>query len=178
MELAGDEKKIQALFSELSREDAHAAPRFDKLWRDASPAKQVPLYFRRSLLVVAAALIVAVTVLFVALSTKSTRDKSPEQKVENVAPQPIANPAAVQTPEPDNKIVQRRTPSHSIRRRTLARRQPPERALQQQAALLASWKSPTENFMTSPTPSVFGSLPQLNESTKDLETFLSKKESN
>ena len=170
MELAGDEKRIQALFSELSREDAYTAPRFEKLWREAVLKEPAPR-FSKSLVLVAAALIVAVTVLFAAWY----RDKAPtEQNARNAAaPQMIPS----QTPAPENKVVRRGSHSYASRRRTLARRQQRERALKQ-AAMLANWKSPTEQFMTAPTPSAFNALPQLNESVKDLESFLSKKESN
>lgn len=174
MDLAGDEKRIQALFSELSRQDAQVAPDFAKLWRTASVAKAAPR-FSKSLIAVAATVIVAVAVLLVTWSLK----KSPvEQRAQIPTPQPIASPEAPQTVEPDQKVVHRRTPSYSPRRRTLVRRQQRERLLAQQAALLANWKSPTEQYMTAPTRSAFGSLPQLNESAKELETFLSKKESN
>jgi hypothetical protein len=176
MELTGDEKRIQALFSELSYEDAQNAPRFEKLWREAALAAPTPRLRKSLVVVVAASLIVAVTVLFVAWS----RDNSPKENNAKLAvPQPIPNDPAPQTPQRDeSSIVQRRTSSHATRRRTLARRQRSERALEQQAALLASWKSPTENFVTSPTSSAFDSLPQLNEAAKDLQSFLGKKESN
>jgi len=174
MELTGDEKRIQALFSELSFEDAQNAPRFEKLWREAALTAPTPRLRKSLVLAAAATVIVAVTVLFVAWS----RDNSPEN-AKSAAPQPVANDPAPQTPHRDERsIVQRRTSSHATRRRTLARRQRSERALEQQAALLASWKSPTENFVTSPTSSGFDSLPQLNEAAKDLQSFLGKKESN
>jgi hypothetical protein len=177
MELAGDEKRIQALFSELSLQDAQVTPDFAKLWRAASVTQRVPARFSKSLVALVATLIVALAVLFVAFS----RDKAPtEQNVQNVAPQPIAGRPSFQpyeNSERDNKIARRRTPSHSHRRRTLARRPSREPALEQQAAMLANWKSPTANFMTSPTRSAFNSLPQLNESAKDLESFLSTNES-
>lgn len=171
MELGGDEKRIQALFFELSVQDQQHAPRFEKLWREAVPAEQAPR-FTRSLVVIAATLIVAVAVLFVAWSRK----RSTEQNVKNVAPQTVASPLAPYVPQQPDKVafVHRGTRSHSSSRRTLARQRQPEPALEQQAALLANWKSPTEKFMTSPTRSVFNSLPQLNESVKDLQSFLSK----
>lgn len=173
MELAGDEKKIQALFSELAREDAQNAPRFEKLWREASVTQQ-PVRFNRPLLIAAATLVVALTVLFVAWS----RSKSPaERNARNAAPTEIAVRPEPATPEPENKVVRRRTHSHTSRRRTVARRPQREPALKQ-AELLANWRSPTDQFMTAPTSSGFSSLPQLNESVKDLESFLSKKESN
>ena len=179
MELAGDEKRIRALFSELSLEDAQTAPRFEKLWREASGTQHLPR-LSKSLLVVATTLIVAVAVLFVAWSRdKWSRDKSPiQQNAQNMSPQRIPSSPAPQASNPDNKVAQRRRPSYSSYRRTLTRRHRSERALQQQAALLANWKSPTANFMTSPTRSGFSSLPQLNEAEKDFESFLGKKESN
>jgi hypothetical protein len=173
MELAGNEKRIQALFSELSHAEAQVAPDFGKLWREALVAEQVPRFGKSLVLKVATAatVIVAVTVLFVLWS----RDRAPiEQTVQNVAPQTLPDSSQVQAPEPANKVVQRRSPSPSHRRRTLARRQQRGRALDQQAALLANWRSPTEQFMTAPTASAFSSLPQLNESVKDLQSFLPK----
>lgn len=206
MQLAGDEKKIRALFSERAREEAQAAPRFEKLWRRALLKQQVSAEpvprFRKSLVVIAATVLVAVAALFIAWSVNKT---SGEQNAQTVAPPTIANQPSLEPREPDNKaaFVHRRTSSHSTRRRTLARRQQSERdleqrdleqraleqraleqrtleqrALEQQAAMLANWKSPTESFVTSPTPSSFDSLPQLNESAKDLQSFLQQKESN
>ncbi|HEV2834261.1 MAG TPA: hypothetical protein VGW58_03030, partial [Pyrinomonadaceae bacterium] len=113
---------------------------------------------------------------FAVLLAAWSRYKSPtEQGVQNVAPQAIPSQAVAEASQPDDvTVLHRRTRSHSSRRRTLARRQQSERALEQQAAILANWKSPTEGFMTSPTGSVFNSLPQLNESVKELQSFLSK----
>ena len=180
MELTGNEKRIQALFSERSREDAQNAPRFEKLWSEASVRKREPR-FSKSLIAIAATLIVAIAVFFVAWS----RNRTPvNQHAQNVAPQQIAIPTAPEAEnreqesrEAENKVVRPRTPSYSSRRRTLARRQQRERALEQ-AAMLANWKSPTEQFMTAPVRSGFNSLPQLTEAANDLQSFLGKKESN
>jgi hypothetical protein len=171
MELAGDEKRIQALFSELSLEEAQHAPRFEKLWREALLTKQAPR-FGKSLVVVAATVLVAVAVLFVAWS----RYKTPAQpNVQNVLPQTIASAPAPERVEPEDvKVTQHHRHSHPSHRRAVARLRQSELALQKQAAMLANWKSPTEEFMTSPTASVFNSLPQLNESVKDLQSFLPK----
>lgn len=179
MQLAGDEKKIRALFSELSLAEAQAAPRFEKLWREASITQQAPRVSMPLVMIVAASLLVAVAVLFAAWSVYKT--PTTQNAKTTAPPQTIGNPPARHTPENESNkfaFVPRRPNSHSTRRRTLARRHKPERALEQQAAMLANWKSPTENFMKSPTRSGFDSLPQLNEAMKDLESFLQKKESN
>lgn len=60
----------------------------------------------------------------------------------------------------------------------LARLRQTENIILSDAALLSSWQSPTQNFMQSPSSVSFDSLPQLNQSAKDLESFLPKKESN
>ena len=176
MELAGDEKRIQALFSELSLAEAQAAPRFEKLWREELRARPLPR-FSKPLVVVAATLLVAIGVLFAAWS----RSKSPAQQnaqtmaPQNSAPQQIATPAVPNVREFEKTaVVHRSKYSATNRQRTLARRRQTERALQQQAAMLASWKSPTANFMTSPTGSGFNSLPSLDQSVKDLQSFLPK----
>jgi hypothetical protein len=56
----------------------------------------------------------------------------------------------------------------------LARRRQVDRGIATEAALLSSWQSPTQQFMASPTDLALGSLPALNQSAKDLESFLSK----
>lgn len=179
MELAGDEKKIRALFSELSLAEAQAAPRFEKLWREASITQQAPRVSKPLVMIATASLLIAVAVLVAAWSfyktptTQNARTTAPSTTVENPLPR--------HTPEKESNqsaLLPRRPHSHSTRRRTLAPRRKSDRAFEQQAAMLANWKSPTENFMTSPTRSGFDSLPQLNAAMKDLESFLQKKESN
>jgi hypothetical protein len=184
MQLAGDEKKIRALFSELACEEAQVAPRFEKLWREASTQQASPQATPRvskSLVFVAAILLVAVAVLFVAWSAYRL---PAEQNAQTATPPTFTIRTSPQEPNPAIKaeVVQLRTQSHSTRRRCRARHQRSERGLEQrilqQAAMLASWKSPTESFVASPIRSGFESLPQLNESVKDLQSFLQKKESN
>ena len=185
MQLAGDEKKIQALFSEQSREEAQTAPRFEKLWREAmltkAPMAQPAPRFSKSLVTIAATILVAIAVLIVAWSTSKT--PAQQQNAQTATPPAIENQPTPNTAEPERQpektaVVHRRTPSTSTRRRTLARRQQSERALEKQAALLANWESPTADFMSSPTRSGFDSLPQLTESVTNLQSFLPKKESN
>jgi len=67
MELGGDEKKIQALFSDLSLEDQSRVPQFGHLWARAQAKKETaagslgrPLAVLVSLLVTAAACSLAV----------------------------------------------------------------------------------------------------------------------
>lgn len=172
MDSTGDEKRIRALFSELSIQETQAAPHFDKLWCEAlitPPARR----FNKALVVVAAeALLLAVALSFAAWSSYKS---STQQNAHTVTPRKFPTPPRTYIRQSRQVATNHsRTPSRSSRRRSDARRQQQERALQRRAAMLASWKSPTENFMTSPTASAFNSLPQLNESVKELQSFLPK----
>ena len=159
MELDGTEKRIQALFSELALEDHTRLPRFEKLWTQTTrPAQGL----RRSWAVTAAVVVIVVASSFALWSKQS-------QTVLNIAPLEIPKPPSPQlafSVQPP-----RSQPPH--RKRTIR-----QRSVLSEAALLSRWQSPTQNFMQSPSSVSFNSLPQLNQSAKDLESFLPKKESN
>ncbi len=159
MELDGTEKRIQALFSELSLEDRRRVPRFEKLWTQTTRLAPV---FRRSLAVMAAVVVI------VAASSFALWPRQ-EQTVLNIAPLEISTPASPQLAS----IVEPPRAQQLHRKRTIR-----QRSVLSEATLLSRWQSPTQNFMLSPTSVSFNSLPQLNQSAKDLESFLPKKESN
>ena len=172
MKLDGDEKRIQALFCELSLEDRSHAPRFEQLWPGAEatgPAQLRP--FSRSLLVIASAAAIAVACSLAAWSWYKSTQSSAQNAV-NIMPQtPASPPAAPRVPEPD-KLGSAMRPFIPRRDRRKAVRPQRERALTREAAMLAGWTSPTEKFMESPTRLVLNSLPQLNQSAQELQLFL------
>jgi len=171
MELGGDEKRIQALFSELSLADQKHAPEFEKLWR-AREMTRTASPSRKPLLVIAATLLIAVAGLMAAWIRKAPVETSIERQAQNVTPHTISTPVAPRVQEPQKLAsVPRRAQN---RQRHFVRQKQVERTLAQRAAMLASWQSPTGRFLESPTASVFNSLPQLNQSVKDLESFLPK----
>ena len=172
MELAGDEKRIQALFSELSFKDQTHAPRFEQLWRGAelkaSGSRRI-----KSLVFVAATVLVVFAGMLVAWLRFTSVQRSVEHHVQK--PQQFETPTAPPASGTERvALVPRSQRSRPNRHRSLARLKQTDRTLQQQAAMLANWQSPTDKFMTLPTASVFNSLPQLNQSAKDLESFLPK----
>ena len=166
MELGGTEKRIQALFSELSLEDRTRAPRFEQLWTRVEKTTPAPM-FRRSW--AAAVVVIAAATLFALWSRQS-------QTVLNIAPLEIPTPAS-----PQVALVVEPARPHQPRKKRIVRPRQPDSVLSE-AALLSRWQSPTQTFMQSPSSVSFNSLPQLNQSTKDLESFLTKndgrKESN
>jgi len=171
MALAGDEKRIQALFSELAFQDQSAAPTFEELWASAARNKPAPVHgFGKPLLAVTAVLLI-VAASWGAWSWYRSTATSHEQLV-NVSPQPVSNPAP-QLPQ-QTEHVATHDASSRYRPNRLNKRRPhqPERSTINEAALLSRWQSPTQIFMQFPTAVNFSSLPQLNQSVKELKQFL------
>jgi len=161
MEFDGAEKRIQALFSELSLSDRRRAPRFERL---CIPVDKTPL-FKRSFAITTAVIVIATT-FSLALWSRSTQTAliiAPLDLPTSTSPQPNQLAVAVESPRSQPKPRPKRTTR--------------PRQIITDAQLLSRWQSPTQSFMQSSVP-VFNSLPQLDQSAKDLESFLPKKESN
>jgi hypothetical protein len=154
------------LFSELSLEDQNRTPRFEKLWlrAEANAPAPAPLVTRFVL--------VATVVIFVMsfVAARAWLSSSQSQYAAHIPPQIIPT-----TSEPRVQHSELSTVSKDVvRPRRLTRRQI-ERTAISQAAMLSNWQSPTSILLNSPTVSVLNSLPQLNQSARDLEQFLPKK---
>jgi hypothetical protein len=168
MELGGDEKRIRALFSELSVADQTVVPRFERVWGAAETTTPTRLTrFNKSILTLSAVAVVIACSLAVWSWSKSTQSATPLTMT-----QTISAPAA---PE-QNKLASASGPTRPRRPRSkhLARQIRIEPAVAREAALLATWQSPTEIFMSSPAAAVLNSLPQLNQSANELKEFLPK----
>jgi hypothetical protein len=173
MELIGDEKRIQALFSELSLEDQNSAPHFHKLWNRAETTRPVPVRrFNRAVIVIASAVVTVAACALIVWSWYTSTQQSPAQDAINIPRQTPATPAP-QLPEPDKLASGSLRPRHE-RQKRIARPRQTERALTRDAAMLSSWQSPTEKWIQSPTSFVLNSLPQLNQSAQELQQFLPK----
>lgn len=157
MELDGTEKRIQALFSEIALEDRRRVGRFEKLWTETTRPAPV---FNRSLAATAAVVVIVAATSLALWSGQS-------QTVLNIAPLEIPAPASPQLAA----IAEPPRSQQPHRKRTIRQRS----VSLSEAALLSRWQSPTQNFMQSPSSVSFNSLPQLNQSAKDLESFLPKK---
>ncbi len=164
MELVGNEKRIQALFSELSLEDRTRIPGFEQVWKRAATTRPAPA-FRGSIAALAAVAIVAGAISLLIWSWSN-----PLEDALAIAPHQI--PAQSQLPQ--LIIVPETSKSGLERRRVFVRKRQVERNQISDAELLSRWQSPTRALMVSPTEVVLDSLPQLNQAAKDLESFLPK----
>lgn len=181
MELRGDEKRIRALFSELSLDDQSRAPVFGHLWTRAEATRPATnSVFNAPLAVI---MIAVIAVAFsVGLWWRSKPAQPRSQQTAQIASQEtheLQIPSTHVAVKPVSVITPKKT--RPPRQKTLARHRQTERALIHEAAMLSSWQSPTDIFMQTSAGFVLQSLPQLNQSAKELERFLPKnieKESN
>jgi len=162
MDSAGDKKRIRALFSELSFEDQSAAPRFDELWRRAettTPDSRLSPY----LMLLASALALVALCSFALWSRY--RSAQPVQIVASPTP-PMPH-----APEQDKAAFATERKSPRQFQKKVAREKKIQRSVQDMA-MLSKWQSPTISFLQFPVTPVFKSLPQLDQSARELESFL------
>ena len=169
MESSGDEKRIQALFSESALHDRNAAPAFEELWASAAlkTSTRVRGVSRPLLAVTAAALLIVATSWGAWSWYRSTR--SAHEQAVKIAPQTSAPQQAVQQARQTPADVPVKSRSARQARRRIRQSDRPAIA---EAALLSRWQSPTRFFMGSPATVDFSSLPQLNQSAEKLKQFL------
>ena len=170
MEFTGDEKKIQALFSELALEQQGHTPRFETLWLRAQPnSPAAPRFVRFAL--VTTALLAAVCLLATWMWFSSSR----LEQTANIPPQIIPTKTSdIRITQPEQFLFANSKDVRSARPRRLIRQPRIERAAIREATVLANWQSPTNILLNSPVASFLSSLPQLNQSARDLEEFLPK----
>jgi hypothetical protein len=186
MELVGDEKRIQALHCDLSLEDRRNTPQFEKLWRHAETSQamgtvhpfstarggkwsllDVSLGDRRKLglsLAVITSLVIFTALMSLNFWSQSGNDIQPRrQRASDISTEESTRRLVALTPpkSTSHELATRRT-TRDRRRDTIALK----------VSTISSWRSPTALFMDSPADPVFKSLPNLNQSVKEMESFL------
>ena len=187
MELAGEEKKIQTLFSELRLADEQTAPSFSAIWNRAQARALRPRRAFNLSFVAAIALLICALVSLAWWSRHWQRTRQPNVVaitssgvVPDLKPSEVA-PASKVSPTPSGSEPKK--PASAEHRFEVSARLRAERlAARQEANLLAnakkqataisSWQSPTATLLSSPNDDLLKSLPQLNESANDLKSFL------
>ncbi len=175
MELSGEEKKLQALFSEVKAADEETAPRFATVWNRAQLAPRRIRVFNPAF-VAATLLLVFGVVAFAVWSRYSRTTPAPQPTVAQGTSAPATTPIEtprIETPRPEttpnkNLVVARHNKS-ATRHATLIAA---DRKLTKDAKSIANWQSPTSAWLESPSDDIFSSLPELNQSATQLKSFL------
>jgi hypothetical protein len=177
MELSGEEKKLQALFSELKAADEVTAPRFARVWNRAKPGARRAFVFNPAF--VAATALVVCAVISLAVWSRFRQQTQPAVvRVETPAAPKSGKSTVPPTVEPT--LVPTTTPAKegttARRNRTTVRRNSSQlaanRKLTRDAKAITDWESPTSALLSSPSDALFSSLPQLNENSNGLQSFL------
>ncbi len=157
MELVGEEKKIQTLFSELRLADNQTLPSFSATWSRAQERGLRPRRVFNLPFAVATALLICALVSLAWWSTRWQHTQqpnvvaiTPSGVVPDLKPSEVV-PAGGKIPAPSGSLLA---------------------AAKKQATAISSWRSPTATLLSSANDDLLKSLPQLNESTNDLKSFL------
>ena len=188
MEWSGDEKRIQALFSELRIADELNAPRFDALVNRAETAIVRPRRGFNPSFAWAVVLVCAIAMLAwwgiarfrqttsAPLVTTSTSTAKIESL--SVAGKPSEETYPAQ-PGTDKKVGSKLSDinrSQLLATRLAVRRRAvmlaANKKVLEDAKAIAKWASPTAALLSSSTDQVLTSLPQLNQNANQLKSFL------
>jgi hypothetical protein len=175
MELSGEEKKLQALFSELKAADEQTTPHFGATWNRAQSAPRKARVSNPGF--VAAMLLLVFGAVAFAVWSRYSRTATSPQPVIATAPQNPGNTARAEAPPtPETPLPPPKTAVVLSRNKTTGQRNvmlsAANRKLQKDAKSIASWTSPTSALLESPSDEIFSSLPELNQSATQLKSFL------
>jgi hypothetical protein len=170
MNLNGDEKRIQQLFRELSRDDRNRSPQFDVVLAGAnsemarSRNRHRPLRLATGAAILCALLLIAMAI--IVSPSKSQRGATPDDRV--AAPAlPPETPASV---GPSRRNVEAQPPSpRRIVRKRAGHRQPNRIEIAMKS--LFAWRSPTASLLQTPGDELFRSLPRLGESLRTIKKY-------
>ena len=177
MELSGEEKKLQALFSELKKADEENAPQFARVWNRASPGARRAFVFNPAF-VAATVLLVCGVVSLAVWSQYRQQTQTTVVRVEIPATpntphtivSPTVKPTAASTSTPSKENTTPRRNRATVKRNSI--QLAANRKLTQDAKAITDWESPTSALLSSPSDELFSSLPQLNENSNGLQSFL------
>jgi len=179
MESDWEEKKIQALFSELRTAEEQVAPRFAAMWNRAQLAPRRVRPFNPAF--VAATVLLVFGLVSLGVWSQYSRRTQPTVVARVAAPAVVNAPAVPVTGAGDSGADQvgPAPVPHNLKRTRPLRFRSTDRTLvvsnqklTRDAKAISSWSSPTSALLTSSSNEIFTSLPQLNKSASDLKSFL------
>jgi len=182
MELVGEEKKIQALFSELRLADERVMPTFATVLSRTQSHNVRPLRAFNLSFALATALLICARFSLAVWSWRWQQTPQPNRQIAATAATPRATPESTTTDEPLKGLPTKEQPrvfGNGRAARFAARQRgallAARRAEIRDAAAISSWQSPTATLLSSQNDALLNSLPQLNESVKELKSFLPNK---
>ena len=179
MESTGEEKKLQALYSELKEADQQTAPRFARVWSRAELRPRRGRALNPAFVAVAAFVFCAAGLLFTWSRSSQSTPPLPVANVETPKAVPAnaarLNTARVASP-PSVTIQAPSKPMRPAKTNAAARRHATQlaatRKVTREAKAISEWESPTSTLLSFTSDELFTSLPQLNENASDLKSFL------
>ena len=178
MESVGEEKKLQALFSELKAADEQTAPSFAATWNRATIAPRRIRAFNPAFIAATALLVVALISLAVWSRYSQRSQPQPMQAAHPASPKNERTPLlAGVTPSPKVVPAPPRKTNREVVAKKISVRHDAQllastRKLTRDAKSIMNWQSPTTALLSSPSAEIFSSVPQLNQSATDLKAFL------
>ena len=194
MEFSGEDKKIQALFCELKREEKSTSPRFAKTWNSAEAefhrsgvrrlrvqsSANLRRFATAILLVSFVSLVLAATVLLPKY-LRLPRQPKPDYAKQAAAAGSRANsakparsgnvPANRESGKrPDRLVAIHR--SVRVKKSPVASVQHPRPVNQIKQDGLSAWQSPTATLLRSAGDELLRFVPQVNESAEEMKKFL------
>ncbi len=182
MELNGEEKTIRALFREMKLEDERATPTFAREWKRRPSRPGAPLSFGRVVFAVALVCLILISTLVLRrhfFGTQPLRheftkqleiDGRPDQ--EQVSSRDGVSQVNKEARKLKNRAARRRRLDGATRNARLASSL---RLRRGKASFVSDWQSPTRAFLRSPSDELLRSLPQLNQSSLELGSFLNSR---
>ena len=180
MELLGEEKKIQALFSQLRHDDEQTVPSFAATWSRAQSKTYRPRRAFNLSFVAATALLVCALVSLALWSRQWPQNHSASIASVPVAPTSVPVRVNIERsettpPQPVQKTSSPRSRALKLATRREALLAAANRKATHEAQAIASWQSPTASLLDSPSDELLKSLPQLNQTVDELKSFLPSK---
>jgi hypothetical protein len=182
MELNGEEKTIRALFREMKLEDERATPTFAREWKRRPSRPRVPLSFGRVVFAAALVCLILISTLLLRrhffgtqpLRHQFTKQLEMDGRIEQEQVSRLIGVSQVnsQATKPKNPAPRRRRLDGSSRNARLASSL---RRRKGEASFVSDWQSPTRAFLRSPGDDLLRSLPQLNQSSLELGSFLNSR---
>jgi hypothetical protein len=178
MELIGEEKRIQALFSDARIADEQIAPSFAGVWNRAQSRTYRPLRAFNLSFIAASALLVCALVSLAWWSRHWQRDPG-VVAIATPALAPVPETAGgenkeVSLPKPGPKRIYSNAKSRGLK--LAARHEALQVAANQKTTrdlkAIATWSSPTATLLDSTSSELLKSLPQLNQTVDELKSFL------